>query len=153
MHSVEDILRASGLRLERYKGWPAGKVFLSAANQLFGAYAEFTSFKRSSKDYKGWQAHHVVETQGLERLGISRQFPMMQWQLCVLLPERAHIGRINSVLRNQNPTAVTVTSQDLRHAYADAYALIGDYCGGGEANIKRELLDIVAAVFRLAGLR
>ena len=74
-------------------------------------------------------------------------------QLCVLLPERAHVGRVNSILRRENSTRYQATAQELRRAYAEAYSLIGDYCAGGEKGIKRELLAIVDAEFQKLGVR
>jgi hypothetical protein len=118
-----------------------------------GSYTDLKRGAATDRNYFGWQAHHIVESQYLERLGIDRQFPRREQQICVLIPERAHVGRTNSVLRSQNPTAVKVTASDLVRAYKDAYALIGDYCGGGEAKIREELIAIVSAIFRIAGLR
>ena len=64
-------------------------------------------------EYRGWQAHHVVEKQDLGRLGVAHLFPPENDQLCVLLPERTHIGRINSVLRRQNPLGVQASAREL----------------------------------------
>jgi hypothetical protein len=146
------LLAAAGVRSRKFAEWPTGNILLTAANQLIGSYAELRRFQTSRPVYLGWQAHHIVETQDLERLGVASRFPGRDDQICVLLPERAHIGRINSILRNQNPSSMKVTASDLRRAYGDAYSMMGDYCGGGEAAIRRELMAIVEAVFRDAGL-
>jgi len=153
MQSVLDILTAARVPYKAYAVWRNPGVFVTAANQLVGSYANLKRGAATDGNYFGWQAHHIVESQDLERLGIDQQFPRREQQICVLIPERAHVGRINSVLRNQNPTAVKVTATDLVRAYKDAYVLIGDYCGGGEAKIRGELVAIVSAIFRIAGLR
>ena len=62
------------------------------------------------------------------------------------------MGRINSILRRENPTRYQATGRELRRAYAEAYAVVGDYCGGGEANVRRELLAIVSAEFQKLGV-
>jgi len=41
----------------------------------------------------------------------------------------------------------------LLEAYRSAYDLIGDYCGGGEKLIRHELVEIVKAIFRKAGIK
>lgn len=127
-------------------------VVVTTANQLLGSYADLKRFQRadSSGEYRGWQAHHIVEEQDLGRLGIAHLFPARDDQLCVLLPERAHIGRTNSILRRQNPIGMRVTVAELKSAYRLAYSMIGNYCGGGEAPIRMELMAIVDAIFRLA---
>jgi hypothetical protein len=72
--------------------------------------------------------------------------------LTVLLPQAAHIQRVNSVLRNQAPKHAIMTAPDLLAAYAAAYALMGNYCGGGEQRIQAELMAIARASLRHAGL-
>jgi hypothetical protein len=161
MPSAAEVLRAAKIRhqpfaMRRNGGLvarPPG-VVLTAANQLLGSYADIKRFQRSAVtgDYRSWQAHHVVEEQDLGRLDVSHLFPDRDGQLCVLLPERAHIGRINSILRHQNATGAQVTAAELRNAYRLAYSMIGNYCGGGEMAIRTELTAIVDAVFRLARL-
>jgi hypothetical protein len=117
-----------------------------------GAYRDLKKFQSVDEHYFGWHAHHIVEYQDFERLGIGGPLPSRDEQLCVLLPERAHIGRINSVLNSQNPHGVLVTSKDLRAAYRAAYDLVGNYCGSSEEQIKRELLAVVGATFKMVGL-
>jgi hypothetical protein len=150
--SPQALLATAGVRYEKFAGWPSGGVFLTAANQLLGTFSDLKRFQSVDRDYFGWHAHHIVEAQDLERLGVAHHFPAREQQLCVLLPERAHVGRINSVLRRQNPANIRVTANELRRAYADAYALVGDYCGGGQGAIRQELLALVNATFRAAGL-
>lgn len=150
--SVVQVLSLAGVLHERYARWPMGNVRLTAANQLIGTFDDLKRFRASDPHYLGWQAHHIVESQDLERLGVAARFPGRGQQICVLLPERAHIGRINGILRRQNPIGVQATANELRRAYGDAYAMMGDYCGGGERSIRQELVSIVGAVFRLAGL-
>jgi hypothetical protein len=82
----------------------------------------------------------VVEYQDLERLGVAVKFPDYKEQLTVLLPEVAHIQRINSILRNQAPMRAVLKASDLLSAYVSAYSLMGDYCGGGEQKIRAELM-------------
>jgi hypothetical protein len=64
----------------------------------------------------------------------------------VLLPERAHIGRINSVLRNQLPVGVRPNAVQLLQAYELAYDTLGDCCGGGVARVKDELLRLAIII-------
>jgi hypothetical protein len=127
-------------------------VFLTAANQLIGTYADLRRFQISNPDYFGWDTHHIVEAQDLDRLDVRNQFPPYEQQICVLIPNTAHAKRINSIFRNQNPASMHVTANHLKSAYRDAYWLIGDYCGGGERQIRNELVNIVLAVFRSVGL-
>jgi len=152
MYSVNLLLLRAGVRHERYSLWQPGTVFLTGANQLIGSYSDLRQFQQSDHNYFSWHAHHIVESQDLDRLGVSQSGPPREHQICVLLPERAHIGRINSILRAQNPIGMSATASDLRRAYRDAYALLGDYCGGGEVEIRRELIAIVEAVFKSFGL-
>jgi hypothetical protein len=149
---VTQILSLAGVTHEAYAAWPTGDVRLTAANQLIATFDGLKRFQASDRRYLGWQAHHIVESQDLDRLGVSARFPPRGQQICVLLPERAHVGRINSILRVQNPMGIQVKAMELRRAYGDAYALMGDYCGGGERSIRNELVSIVNAVFRFAGL-
>jgi hypothetical protein len=95
----------------------------------------------------------------LDRLGISSLFPPEQDQICVLLPERAHVGRINSLLRRENPKGlhhilgVNAIAREFLEGYKSAYELMGDYCGGGERLIRQELIAIVTAIFNRGGLK
>jgi len=152
MYTVTQVLSSAGVKFGKYSKFPAGGVFLTQSNQLIGTYSDLRRFQRSEPAYLGWEVHHIVEAQDLERLRVKYPPPPYELQICVLLPERAHTGRINSVLRSQNPTSVRVTASDLLRAYRDAYSLMGDYCGGGERPIRAELLAIVSAVFRAVGV-
>ena len=153
MYTVTQILSSAGVKFGKYAASPAaGGVFLTDGNQLIGTYADLKRFQRSSPPYLGWEVHHIVEAQDLERLGVRQLAPPYEQQICVLLPERAHTGRINSLLRNQNPIGVRVSPAELLRAYRDAYSLIGDYCGGGERPIRKELVAIASAVFRAVGV-
>jgi hypothetical protein len=127
-------------------------IWLTAGNQLISSYKALARFATVDRHYSGWHAHHVVEAQDLERLGITAKFPAYPDQLTVLLPQAAHITRINSVLRNQAPKNAVMTHQHLLIAYAAAYALMGNYCGGGEQRVQAELMAIARAMFRHAGL-
>jgi hypothetical protein len=152
MFTVTDVLLTAGVKYSVYSGWPGGSIYITDANQLIGSYKDLEAFRASDNDYKGWHVHHVVEDDDLYRLGVSTYAPAYPNQLCVLIPERAHVGRINSILRRENPTKYQATGPELRLAYAEAYAMIGDYCGGGEANIRKELLRIVYAEFQKLGV-
>lgn len=148
MTDVAQLLGLAGIRHETYSQAQPELVYLTLGNQLIGTYKSLRKFCSACSDYHGWQAHHVVETQDLDRLNIASAAPARDAQLCVLLPERAHIGRINSVLRRQAPIGSMATPRELVAAYKEAYALMGDYCGGGELLIQRELVGIVRATFR-----
>ena len=146
------LLAAAGVRSRKFADWPTGNILLTDAKQLVGPWEEFDRFRTARPAYRGWQAHHIVEWRDLGRLGIAGRWPPYKQQTCVLLPSAAHSERVNSILQHQNPAAMKVTADDLRRAYGDAYAMMGNYCGGGEAAIRRELMAIVEAVFRDAGL-
>ena len=152
MFMVTDILLSAGVSFSVYTGWAAGNVYITSANQLIGTYKNLDAFRKLDTNYAGWQAHHVVEDDDLHRLGGSTHAPAYEDQLCVLIPERAHVGRINSILRRENPTKYRATGQELRRAYAAAYSMMGDYCGGGEAKIRQELLAVVDAEFQKLGV-
>lgn len=158
MPFVTQVLTAAGIEYQPFVMKRAGApivqpfgVVVTAANQLFGSYADLKRFQRAGTagEYSGWHAHHIVEEQDLERLGVAHLVPVSEGQLCVLLPERAHVGRINSILRRQNPIGVQVTKAELSSAYHLAYSTMGDYCGGGEAAIRTELMAVVEATLRL----
>lgn len=149
MSAIEELLKLAAVKYEPFGPAAPISVHLTEGNQLIGTYDALRDFSCRCKDYRGWQAHHVVESHDLARLHIAERLPPRSEQLCVLLPERAHIGRINSVLRRQASIGLTVVGRrELLDAYADAYALVGDYCGGGERLVHRELLGIVRATFR-----
>lgn len=129
-------------------------VVLTSAHQLIGTYATLRSFQTTlgKRSYAGWHAHHIVPKDDLIRLGVSARFPPQDQQICVLLPESGHSRRIHSILQNQSPRGATLGASEFRAAYSFAYWLLGDYCEGGEAAIQRELMAIVDALFRHAGL-
>jgi hypothetical protein len=152
MDFVEDLLKESRVRYREYRGHSPSPIWLTSANQLMASYRVLTRFATIDKHYAGWHAHHVVEAQDLERLGAASRFPPYQEQLTVLLPQAAHIRRINSVMRNQAPMGVVMPANDLLVAYASAYSLMGNYSGGGEHKIMAELMAIARAIFKRAGL-
>jgi hypothetical protein len=140
----------------KYSAYPhclAGNIYQTDANQLVGSYKDLRAFRKTDRNYASWQAHHVLEYDDLDRLGIRNHAPAYNDQLCILLPKQAHVKRINSILRGDNPPKYQATARELRSAYADAYELMGDYCGGGEAKIRKELLDIISAEFQKLGVR
>lgn len=154
MFSHRDIINLALPGSAQFRG--QADVFITPANQLLGTYSKLSSFRglyRSAAgklDYTGWEVHHIVEHQDLDRLGIAKHFPPYKDQLCVLLPRSAHVDRINNILRNRNPTKLSASPQDLLSAYREAYELMGDYCGGGAIPIRRELMAVVTATFRAA---
>ena len=152
MDFVESILQVSRVRYREYRCNSPSPIWLTSANQLMASYSALTRFATVDKNYRGWHAHHVVEVQDLERLGVAGKFPPYQEQLTVLLPQAAHIKRVNSVLRNQAPMHAVMATSDLLTAYASAYSLMGNYSGGGEQKIRAELLAIATAIFHRAGL-
>jgi hypothetical protein len=152
MTTALQILRASGVRFQPFSNSAGAEVYLTEGLQLVGSYGALKDFRQRSPDYSGWQAHHIVEIVDLERLGVTSRFPGIDGQICVLIPERAHIGRVNSILRRENPLHLSATARELLTAYRSAYSLIGDYCGGGAGKIRRELMAIVGAVFAMAGV-
>ena len=155
--SVYDILSAASVSTRPYPAVPGAGIYLSGANQLFGTYADLVRAQTlpqlgaASWPFRGWHRHHIVEFQDIERLKVTEKFPAYDRQLCVLIPEWAHVERVNSVLNYSNPRGVEVKPADLRSAYESAYSLIGNYCGGGDIAIRIELMSIVNAVFTLAG--
>lgn len=152
MDFVESVLKESRIRYREYHCNSPSPIWLTSANQLVATYFALSRFATVDHHYRGWHAHHVVEAQDLERLGIAARFPPYPEQLTVLLPQAAHIKRINSVLRNQAPGGAVMPTADLLTAYASAYSLMGNYCGGGAKNIMAELMAIAKAIFRRGGL-
>jgi hypothetical protein len=150
MQTVPQILRAAGIRYQDYPQAPNQGVFLTASNQLMGTYRSLTRFRTGRPAYMGWDAHHIVEARDLDRLGIAHHFPVYEEQICVLIPEAAHAGRINSILNRMNPPSMIVNANFLMQAYRDAYSVIGNYCGSVERAIRDELVAIATAVFRAA---
>src|SRR6266700_3724963 len=127
MDFVESILKDSRVRYREYLCNSPSPIWLTAGNQLMSSYAALSRFATVDRHYRGWHAHHVVEVQALDRLGVTGKFPAYEQQLTVLLPQAAHIQRVNSVLRNQAPKYAIMTAPDLLAAYAAAYALMGNY--------------------------
>jgi hypothetical protein len=151
MPYLEDVLRLGEIHHEPFPGSKTTGIFLTRGMQLLGTFDDFQRFKRGTDAYKGWHRHHVFERQDWSRLNIETLAPRYEDQLCVLLPERAHIGRVNSVLRSQAPQGAILPPRELLKAYEDAYEIVGDYCGGGERLIRRELSGIVRGTLRLCG--
>lgn len=152
MDFVESILQESRVRYREYRSHSPLPIWLTSANQLMASYKVLTRFATIDKHYAGWHAHHVVEAKDFERLGVKSRFPPYQEQLAVLLPQSAHIRRINSVLRIEAPTGAAIPVQELLTSYESAYSLMGNYCGGGEQKIREELMAVVRAIFRRARL-
>lgn len=152
MEFAESILHDARVCYREYRCNSPLPIWLTSGNQLMSSYRGLTRFATVDRHYAGWHAHHVVEAQDLERLGVAGRFPPYYDQLTVLLPQAAHIQRVNSVMRNQAPMAAAMPPTDLLAAYGAAYALMGNYCGGGEQRIQTELMAIVRATLRRAGL-
>ena len=104
MFTVTDVLLTAGVKFSVYAGREPRNVYVTAANQLIGSYRHLEALRASDNNYNGWDAHHVVEDDDLHRLGVARTHLRVSDQLCLLIPERAHVGRINSILRRENPT-------------------------------------------------
>ena len=152
MGFVENILKESRVRYREYQCNSPQPIWLTAGNQLMSSYGALSRFATVDRHYRGWHAHHVVEAQDLDRLGVAAKLPAYDQQVTVLLPQAAHIQRVNSVLRNQTPKYAAMAAAELLAAYAAAYALMGNYCGGGEHRIREELMAIARAILRYAGL-
>lgn len=152
MDFAEGILKDARVPYREYRCNSPLPIWLTSGNQLMSSYKALARFATIDRHYAGWHAHHVVEAQDLDRLGVAVTFPPYDQQLTVLVPQAAHIKRVNSVLRNQAPTAAIMPAADLLTAYTAAYSLMGNYCGGGEQRIQTELMAIVRATFRRAGL-
>ena len=150
--SATALLQRAGLAWEPFTLSPGHEVLLTEGHQLMAPYGALKAAQAGSPPYRGWHAHHVVEYQDLQRLAVASLFPTYEEQLCVLLPERAHVGRINSVLRRLAPIGTSLSAKEYVAAYATAYATVGDYCGGAPGAVKRELMAIVKATFRTAGI-
>src|SRR5262245_43430578 len=149
MVTVHRVVNAMTSSWQRYSNWQHNGIILTPAHQLIGTYHDLNTGRPSDGSYKGWQAHHVLEARELVRLGITDQFPAYPLQPCVLLPKEAH-ERINSVLQRSAPAGMILKPNDLVDAYADAYQLVGDYCGGGEHAIRDELIKIVRVELEMA---
>jgi hypothetical protein len=118
MFTVQQVLLTAGVKFSKFAGCHAGNVYITSGHQLIGRYKDLEAFCKSTEDYAGWHVHHVVEDDDLNRLGVSGHAPTYADQLCVLFPERAHIGRINSVLRRENPTKYQATGEQGREFLA-----------------------------------
>ena len=146
MDFVERILKDSRVRYREYRCNSPSPIWLTSGNQLISSYNALSRFAIVGPHYRGWHAHHVVEAQDLERLGVAAKFPTCEEQPTVLLPQAAHI-RVNSFLYKQ-----ARRNADLLAGYAAAHSLMGNYCGGGAQRIREELMAIARAHFRWAGL-
>jgi hypothetical protein len=103
MFTVTEVLLTVGVKFHAYpKGPPA-----TYTNQLIGTFKNLGQFREWDSNYKGWHRHHVVEVDDLQRLGVAINAPPYDDQLCVLLPERAHVGRINAILRRESPPSAS----------------------------------------------
>jgi hypothetical protein len=154
MEFVETTLRNARVSYEAHFCMSRERcIWLTGANQLISTYRDLKDFAKLDDSYRGWHAHHVFEAQDLDRIGASGKFPAYDGQLAVLLPEAAHINRINSILRNQAPKHAVLKRKEMLGAYRCAYELMGDYSGGGERNVINELIAIVETTLDLAGLR
>ncbi len=153
MFSVSDVLLSAGVQHSVHYANPGCDVYLTKGNQLIGTFKGLADFRAFDSNYIGWHRHHIVEDQDWGRLGLNISVPPYEDQPCVLLPERAHVGRINSILQRYNPHGMIVTGQHLRQAYRDAYQLMDDYCGGGAVQVRKELIAIVDAEFQRLGVR
>ena len=152
MDFVESVLQASRVRYREYLCHSPSPIWLTSANQLMASYKVLSRFATVDRHYMGWHSHHVVEAQDLERLGVASAFPPYLEQFAVLLPQAAHIRRVNSVLRTEAPVAAVIPAGELLTTYQSAYSLMGNYCGGGEQQIRAELMAVARAIFRRAGL-
>ena len=153
MYTVSEILLIANVKYAVHPRCAKKDIYQTDANQLIGTYKNLKAYCRTDRNYTGWDVHHVVEDADLDRLGVRNHAPVYNDQLCVLLPKQAHATRINSILRTQNPTKDQATARALRAAYAEAYELMGDYCGGGERKIRWELMAIINAEFQKFGVR
>jgi hypothetical protein len=152
MDFVESILQESRVRYREYRSHSPSPIWLTSANQLMASYKVLARFAIIDRHYAGWRAHHVVEKEDLERLGVASRFPGYEEQLTVLLPQVAQIRRINSIMRNQASMGAALPAQALLTTYASAYSLMGNYSGGGEEKIRTELMSVARAIFRRAGV-
>ncbi len=148
--TVEELLYKAKVA---YVTWSADtNILLTGGNQLVGRYSSFKRFRKSNTAYRGWHAHHVVEDNDIHRLGLTAAFPKYEDQVCVLLPAAAHVSRVNSVLPRVSSRDSKILAEEIRGDYRITYSMIGNYCGGSEAKIQKELMSIVDATLKLAGV-
>jgi hypothetical protein len=152
MDFVESILRESRVRYREYRCNSPSPIWLTAGNQLMASYSALSRFATVDRHYRGWHPRHVVEAQDLARLGVDGRYPAYEQQLAVLLPQAAHTQRVNSVWRKPAPKHAAIAAADMLAAYAAAYALMGNYSGGGEQRIREELMALARAILKYAGL-
>src|ERR671922_2233034 len=107
MITTSQIIAATKLQCTPYPNWPKSGVLVTPANQLIGTKQDLDKFKPAAPAYRGWQAHHIVEDHDLKRLGIEQKFPVYKEQTCVLIPREAHLVRVNSILRYENPVPLS----------------------------------------------
>jgi hypothetical protein len=148
--TVEELLYKAKVA---YAPWPADTdILLTEGNQLIGRYSSFKKFRKNNTAYRGWHAHHVVEDNDILRLGLIAGFPKYEDQLCVLLPPAAHLSRVNSVLPRVSSRDSKILAEEIRGDYRITYGMIGNYCGSSETKIQEELMRIVDATLKLAGV-
>lgn len=133
--------------------WTGGKytVYISDAGQLFATKICFDNSKfKKDNGYSGWHANHVIDNNHIKLLGWSHKFPPYEEQVCVLLPMEAHAKRFNSVVQSHGAGGLgvdlAISPEDVLLGYNEAYDLIGNYCGGGAARCKREMLAVVKVI-------
>lgn len=151
MDFVERILKDSRVRFREYRCNSPSRIWLTSGNQLMSSYSALSRFATVDRHYRGWRAHHVLEASDVQRFGMAANLPPYEQQLTVLLPLTAHIQRTINSRRNHAPQQA-VLAADLLSSYAAAFALMGNYCGGGEERIRAELVAVARAILRYAGL-
>ena len=151
MPYIDEVLRLGGVQHEPFETEKVDGVFITRGLQVLGSYRALEKFRQAVDGYAGWHRHHVFEDQDWSRLHIEKLAPRYEDQLCVFLPERAHVGRINSILHSHAAQGFVLSPRALLRAYDTAYDDVGNYCGGGDSLIRRELVAIVRGTLRFCG--
>ncbi len=117
-------------------------IYLTPALQLIGAYRSFKGFAQNQSGYKGWEAHHIFE--GSEASSSGGRYPIYDEQLCVLLPNYSHRSIVSPHLSSWRH--LLLTRREIIDKYRDVYEDIGEYCGGSQKDITRELVALLTAI-------
>jgi hypothetical protein len=158
----DGLINFKKIRLEVFESKPGYTIYITENGQLIGTHESLKRFAERYVDgngilvYKGWNSHHLVEEIHLENLGIRSYYPERGKLPCVLLPPKAHIKRIGSILRaldSDGKLILEFNEQFISRVkyysgqYSEAYQAMGKYTGlGTEKQLAKELNTFVKII-------
>ena len=93
MVTVKSILDRASLKYEPYKQAGGLPIYMIGGLQLIGDYKAFEAFKNANKHYRGWQAHHVFESQDIDRMHVELLAPSRERSaMCAVAGTGAYRG-------------------------------------------------------------